>query len=208
MSATLTYMSYALARRKAAQAAQEIDRARRNPQKRTHPQPGHPDRAITLRSRGSRPLRTDMRVRYAEGVAARSVDRQAWANTVSNLIEQETRGNKTRFANLVGVSYKTVLRWLAEESDVSEESVRQVARAIGVPPMQLLVRVGFYAADELAATEPAAAAEDPALREILESDLPTHRKQRLIQRLQQMRARDTEREVDEVRWWIDQARGA
>lgn len=149
-----------------------------------------------------------MRVRYPYGVAGRSVDRQAWANTVSQLIEQETKGNKTRFASLVGVSYKTVLRWLACESDVSEESIRQVARALGVAPVELLVRVGFYAADELAATAPAAAAEDPALREILESDLPTHRKQRLIQRLQQMRARDTEREVDEVRWWIDQARGA
>jgi hypothetical protein len=30
----------------------------------------------------------------------------------------------------------------------------------------------------------------------------------MIHRLQELRRRQAEREVDEVRWWIDQARGA
>lgn len=207
MSGRLTRMSTTLARRNRAHAVAKVERISRTPQGRSHPQPGRP--AITLRSRGSRPLRADMRVRYAQGVAARNVDRQAWANTIAQLIAQETKGNKTRFATLVGVSYKTVLRWLACESDVSEESVRQVARALGVTPVELLVRVGFYAADELTAAGPAAATtDDPALTVILDADLPNHIKQRMIQRLQQLRARDTERQVDEVRWWIDQQREA
>lgn len=147
-----------------------------------------------------------MRVRYAGAVAARSVDRQAWANVVSQLIAQETAGNKSRFAALVSVTYKTVTRWLNMESDVSEESVRQVARAVGVSPMELLVRVGYYEAADMAApsdTHPIPP-DDKALQVILEADIPPRVKQRMIQRLQQLR----EREVDEVQWWIDQARGA
>ncbi|MCT2281794.1 hypothetical protein M3G91_29785 [Micromonospora chalcea] len=175
--------------------------------------------AIKTVYRTSRLLRPDMRVRYAADVAEGSIDREAWAKVILQLIDEETEGNKSRFATLVGVTYKTVLRWTQRASDVSEDSVRQVARALHISPLALLVRVGYYTEADLqaaaAATEDAGHAipagldrDDPALRVILEADVPPRVQQRMIQRLQQMRQREAERQVDEVRWWIDQSRGA
>ncbi|PZG15063.1 hypothetical protein C1I95_20360 [Micromonospora craterilacus] len=143
-------------------------------------------------------------------MAERSVNRETWAAFIADAIQHYAGGNTTRFADLVGVKYKTVRRWLTKETDVSEESIRAVGRALSIKPSVLLVRVGLYDATEVDATptpEPVAD-DDPALREILEADVPPHVKQRLIQRLQQVRARDAERQADEVRWWINQARGA
>ncbi|HEX6968737.1 MAG TPA: helix-turn-helix transcriptional regulator [Micromonosporaceae bacterium] len=140
----------------------------------------------------------------------RTVDREAWARLVAELIDTEAGGNTTQFAKLVGVTYKTVRRWILQETTVSEESIRGVADALHINPGELLVRVGLYQPDEL--TPPAApapsAADDPALAEILEADVPPRVKQRMIQRLQQLRAQEQQRQVDEVRWWIEQSRGA
>ncbi|MEU4781077.1 helix-turn-helix transcriptional regulator [Micromonospora sp. NPDC023633] len=152
-------------------------------------------------------------------MAEGSIDRDAWAKVVTGLIAQETgtpakpQGNKSRFAELVGVTYKTVLRWTQGASDVSEDSVRQVARALHISPLLLLVQVGYYTDEDLGAAASVATPagidkDDPALRVILEANVPPRVQQRMIQRLQELRAREAEREVDEVRWWIDQSRGA
>ncbi|MFI1195480.1 hypothetical protein ACH4T9_19795 [Micromonospora sp. NPDC020750] len=152
-------------------------------------------------------------------MAEGSIDRESWAKVVSQLIAEETgspakpQGNKSQFANIVGVTYKTVLRWTQGSSDVSEDSVRQVARALHISPLALLVQVGYYTDEDLGAaasisTPAGIDKDDPALRVILEADVPPRAQQRMIQRLQQLRERDAERQVDEVRWWIDQSRGA
>ncbi|RKN45234.1 hypothetical protein [Micromonospora endolithica] len=139
-------------------------------------------------------------------MAERTVDRQAWADFIAQAITDHAGGNTTRFAEMVGVKYKTVRRWLTKQTDVSEESIRAVGRALNIKPSVLLVRVGLYAATEVDAT-PApdlSATDDPALQEILKANVSPRTKQRMIERLQEMR----QREVDEVKWWIDQARGA
>ncbi|MET7949267.1 helix-turn-helix transcriptional regulator [Micromonospora sp. NPDC005324] len=136
----------------------------------------------------------------------RTVNREAWAAVVAQLVRDEAGGNTTAFAKLVGVTYKTVRRWLTQETDVSEDSIRQVANALHVKPGPLLVRAGFYSPDEIAGDQAPADADDPAMRVILESDVPPRVKQRMIQRLQALRAKDSERHVDEVKWWIDQAK--
>lgn len=151
-----------------------------------------------------------MHVRYDQAVGERRIDRDAWADVVAQLIAQETGGNTSRFAQLVGVTYRTVRRWLTKGGDVSEESVRQVARAVHIPTAELLLRVGFYDAADLATggeITPADARDDPALQIILEADVPPRVKQRMIQRLQQLRAQEAERQADDVRWWIEQAKG-
>ena len=222
MSARVASMSAAYSRRRRALAKKKTERrgnssqARRQPRRFRRRSLGP---AIKTVYRTSRLLRPDMRVRYAADVAEGSIDREAWAKVISQLIAEETGGNKSHFANLVGVTYKTVLRWTQQASDVSEDSVRQVARALHISPLVLLVRVGYYNIADLqaaaAATEDAGPAipagidrEDPALRVILEADVPPRVQQRMIQRLQQLREREAERQVDEVRWWIDQSRGA
>lgn len=81
-------------------------------------------------------------------MSERKIDRAAWADLVSDLVDRETRGKKAAFSRLIGVSTRTLDRWLAQEVDVSEESVRSVARATNRPAMDLLIRVGYYRQDE------------------------------------------------------------
>jgi transcriptional regulator with XRE-family HTH domain len=111
---------------------------------------------ITMRGRrsGSRSL-------YHQAVADRPIDRQAWAQLVADLIASETGGNKAAFARRVGVDPKTINHWLAGNVDVSEASVRRVADALGRRPLDLLVAVGYYRADEVGAEPGAPPPLDP-----------------------------------------------
>lgn len=212
MSDTVSCMSTAKDRRSRAIEIAKVEHARNTSQKRTHPRRakgGSKRPPIMGRLRGQRLLTPDMRVRYVEGVAERSVDRAAWARLIAELINTEAGGNTTRFAQLVGVTYKTVRRWILQQTEVSEDSIRQVADALHITPAKLLVGVGLYRPDELAApAAPEPVADDPALQAILEADVPPRVKQRMIQRLQQLRQADQQRYVDEVRFWLDQTRGA
>lgn len=197
-------MSTLQARRARRTAIAEGLRAHRTSQKRTHPLPAKPP--LTVRFRGPRLPRADTHVRYGVGVGERTVDRDAWAQLVAQLINQEAAGNNSAFAKLVGVTYKTVRRWLTKETDVSEESIRQVARALHIRPAELLVRVGLYDAAEIAGGEqPAVDNDDAAMRVILESNVPPRVQQRMIQRLQDLRRQRQVAEVDEVRFWLDRA---
>jgi len=88
--------------------------------------------------------------------------------------------------------------------------VREVARRLHRSPIELLVRVGYYDEAEMApAPDPRGdSVSDPALEAILGTDLPPRVKQRMIQRLDAIRAEQRDREVAEVQWWIEQAKGA
>lgn len=222
MSDTVANMSASRTRRRRAWDKKRTRRAGNSSQAKRQPRRFRRRQiapAIKIVHRTTRLLVSDMRVRYAADMAEGSIDREAWAKVISQLIANETgtpakpEGNKSRFAELVGVTYKTVLRWTQAASDVSEDSVRQVARALHISPLELLVRVGYYTDADLSAAsraaKPAAIDQnDPALQVILEADVPPRVQQRMIQRLQQLREREAERQVDEVRWWIDQSRGA
>jgi transcriptional regulator with XRE-family HTH domain len=131
-----------------------------------------------------------MHVPYAGDVAA-EIDRTAWSQLVTQLIAQESGGNKTMFAATVGVDRKTVTRWVQGENSVSEEGVRAVARALGLSARDLLVQVGYYGTDELPAETPAptpAAEVDAAEKLIRESDLPPSIKRELIAHVRRQRA--------------------
>lgn len=77
------------------------------------------------------------------------VNRAAWAALVVELLRTEAAGNQSRLAGRVGVTAKTIGRWLQQKNDVSEQSVRDVARSLGRDPMDLLVKVGYYAPAEV-----------------------------------------------------------
>lgn len=100
---------------------------------------------------------------YSACVTEVGIDRAAWAALVADLIDRETRGKKAAFSRLIGVSTRTLDRWLAQEVDVSEESVRSVARATGHSAMDLLVRVGYYHQHEV----PTAASGEPLDPDVL-----------------------------------------
>lgn len=92
-----------------------------------------------------------MDVRYGVGVDDRpnSIDRAAWAETVQDLINTVSKGNQAEFGRIVGVSARTINRWLTQDVDVAVDNVRAVARATRVRPTDLLVRVGYLTADEV-----------------------------------------------------------
>lgn len=181
------------------------DRRKTTRTKREHLRPAPP---LTLTLRTLTPLRRDTNVHYAGDVAVRRINREAWAAEIRRLIDEEAGGNRAKFSTLVGSSYKTVGRWLDQSVDVSEESVRAVARALHIAPMDLLVRVGYYQQSDLNVTAgptPAEVAADPALQVIEESDAPPRVKARMRERLYELRRQRAAAEVDEVKWWLDQA---
>lgn len=144
-----------------------------------------------------------------------SVNRQAWAALVARLVDEEAKGNKSRFARLVDVEYKTINRWIRGEVDVSEESVRKVARGLGRSPIKLLIEAGYYSPEDLAEVRPLPPPDedmDPVLLAIHDAAIPPHKKvelvDRIIERRNRLRERQQEDEMAEVRWWIQQQRGA
>src|SRR5215207_4380828 len=95
----------------------------------------------------------DMRVIYPQpmgGGPARAIDREQWSRVIVELLETEAGGNRTRLAEMIGVKYLTIKRWIDGTHSVSEENVRALARAFKLSAIDLLIRVGYYRPDELA----------------------------------------------------------
>lgn len=127
---------------------------------------------------------------------------------LSELIEQETGGNKARFAAILGVDRRTITRWLDRSSAVSEESVRGVARHLGLPVGDLLVRLGYYTAEDLPA-EPIAerllVEDDAAIKLIRESEAPPSLKRELIEHLLAQRAEHERQRLAEAQRMLELA---
>lgn len=144
------------------------------------------------------PIGRGTHVPYPDGVPA-EIDGEAWAQVVNRLIAANG-GNKTTFAAAIGVDRKTVTRWSLGRGSVSEDSVRRVARAVGVPPAELLLAVGLYEVGEL--TSPSAdiaiADEDRAITEVRKSDLPLPDKKRIIEMLERRREEHERQRVAEA----------
>ena len=145
---------------------------------------------VGVRTEGTRASRYgDTHVIYPRGVSEPKVDREAWAEVVARLIDEEAAGNKSAFARLIGVaSVKTVDRWLARSVNVSEESVRQVARAVRMPVADLLILVGLLHPEDLTARPDSTGEDDAAIRLIEQSDAPPSLKRELIEHLLAQRA--------------------
>jgi hypothetical protein len=142
-------------------------------------------------------------------VGTREVDREAWADVIRELMKTETRGKKEPLARLLEVNARTITHWLDKTTKVSEASIRQVAEKTGRSSIELLVHVGYYSPDEVAVVDRGDPdPDDEAMRLIIDSDFPPRVKMRMIQRLEELRARDRVREAEEVRWWIEQTAGA
>jgi hypothetical protein len=142
-------------------------------------------------------------------VTSRHVDRDTWAAVVEEIIAERYRGHrgaKAAFARAAGVEPRTVSRWLGREVDVREESVRQVADAHGINPLAILVRVGYYRPDEvtIAPTPPPEVDEEVAL--IMSAPVSQALKERMLQRLAELRAADRDRRMDEIRFALDTRR--
>ncbi len=161
---------------------------------------------VVLSRHSQRSMGCDMRVLYPGEVATPKIDRSAWAAVVAALIDQESGGNQTHFGLAVGVDRKTVARWLAGTVDVSEEKVRAVARALGQPARDLLVRVGYYQADELPAEDvPTPAETDAAIELVRNSNLSLSAKRELISHLMAQREEYRRQQLAEAQRLIELA---
>lgn len=108
-----------------------------------------------------------MNVGYGLRVApSAEIDRTAWAALVTALIASEAGGNQTKFAAKVGVTARTVERWQKSQVDVKPQSVIDVARALDRSPVGLLVRIGYFSAEEGGAGEDRTP-YDPDVRRLL-----------------------------------------
>jgi len=125
-----------------------------------------------------------MHALYPVDMADPKIDRNAWSAVVQSLVQQEADGNQTHFGAIVGVDRKTVARWLAGTVDVSEDKVRAVARSLGISARDLLVRVGYYQADELPSEDsPEIVNTNEAIELVRSSDLSPSAKRELIAHL-------------------------
>lgn len=126
-----------------------------------------PTPPLSLTLRMGHPLGSGTHARYSVVVSEAGINRAEWATVVAELIARETRGKKLPFARRIGVDATTVSRWLKSEVAVKEESVRAVARAFDLQAIDLLVRVGYYEATDLAPPAIPDPYQDPVIMQIL-----------------------------------------
>lgn len=152
-----------------------------------------------------------MRVRYSADMAGRQIDRNAWASVVHDAIQRLDRGNKSAFARRVGLTTRTIDRWLGAAVDVSENSVRQIAEHTGQNPIDLLVTVGYYRPNELAGAAPAAVdpRKDPVIQLILADPTWTEEEKIvLVQRELDRIERERQQRLADYEWYLRQRNAA
>jgi transcriptional regulator with XRE-family HTH domain len=132
-----------------------------------------------------------MRARYDLRMTGRDVDRAEWAKIVRELLDQHTRGKKAPLARRLGISEKTIDRWLDGTVRVSEESVYKVAAEFDLNPVDLLMLLGLVTRDEIP-VYPSAVIDDEQRRVIDRDDLDAEQKAYILAELEKMRATDEE----------------
>lgn len=147
-----------------------------------------------------------MHVGYSPGMPERRIDRDAWAKVVRGFVDAASRGNKSAFARRVGMTTKTIDRWLAGTVDVSEQSVRVVAEALDQNPMDLLVLLGYYRPDEIVAPPARVdAREDPVIQAILDNrKLAESEKAALVKRELERIEQDRLRRLADYEFYLQQ----
>lgn len=149
----------------------------------------------------------DIRVLYPLDVAERKINRTAWAGITRQLLDEEYAGNKTAFGTAIDSDRKTINRWLDEDVDVSEEMVRKVARRHNLSPMDLLIEVGYYVAQDVR-TEPAepVAVGDELLELIETAPVTPSQKREMREHVAAKRAEADAAIKTEIERWIQLVR--
>lgn len=151
-----------------------------------------------------------MHVGYSLGMPGGRIDREAWAHELTDLIARfdpgpRGDGNKSAFSRRIGLTTRTIDRWLSCQVDVSSDSVRAVAEALCLPAREraeLLAKIGFFITTMPAAPDPR---EDPIIREILDDPSWTEEERALLvaRQLERIEA-DLRRRREEYEWMVQQ----
>jgi hypothetical protein len=115
---------------------------------------------------------------------------------VQQILDERCDGNRSGFARQVTIdgrhmSPRTVYGWLNGESDVKESSVRAVAEAFGLNPIELLIQVGFLTREHVP-RYPGEVIDEEQRRVIDRDDLDAEQKAYILAELEKMRATDEE----------------
>lgn len=115
---------------------------------------------------------SDTHVAYSPDMLGGRIDRDAWAREIDALIDRFDRGNKSAFARRIGRTRQTIMRWLAKETDISLESVRQVLDQLHLSQEEqgeLLTRIGYLPAGGSTPPPPTYPdpREDPVIKRIM-----------------------------------------
>lgn len=89
----------------------------------------------------------DTHVAYSPDMLGGRIDREAWAREIDTLVKKFDDGNKSAFAKRINRTRQTVIRWLEQATDVSQESVREMLDRLELSQSEqtgLLIRVGYY----------------------------------------------------------------
>lgn len=126
------------------------------------------------------------------------VDREAWAAEVRLLIGAEAGGNLSAFARLIGIDRRSVTRWLGKTVDVSEATVRQVARSLNLPVGDLLTKVGLLDQGDLTSQPPVKSMDSEAVKAIDASDAQPDVKRKLFAHLRDAREQHERQRFTEI----------
>lgn len=113
-----------------------------------------------------------MHVAYSAAMPGGRIDRSAWARVVQRLIVRFDpgpggKGNKSAFARRIGMTTKTIERWISQSHEVKIETVRSVIDALHLNPQEsaeLLAEIGFHLGARPGYPDPR---EDPVIRQIM-----------------------------------------
>lgn len=155
-----------------------------------------------------------MHVGYSLGMPGGRIDREAWARELAALITRfdpggpKGVGNKSAFSRRIGITTRTIDRWLACQVDVSAESVRAVAEALGLPSQEraeLLAKIGFWTTVAPVSPDPA---KDPVILAIMADPYWTEEERvALVDREIKRIEADRERRREEYEWMLQRQRG-
>lgn len=149
----------------------------------------------------------DTRVLYPLDVAERKINRTAWAAIVRNILDEEYAGNKTAFGTAIDSDRKTINRWLDEDVDVSEEMVRKVARRHNLSPIDLLIEVGYYVAQDVRTESAEPATDGDELQEMIGAAPVTPSQKREMREFVEHRRAEADQAIKaELERWIKMVR--
>lgn len=99
------------------------------------------------------------------------IDRAAWAKLLTELLNSAgltPEQADVRAGGPVNAPWRTIRKWLSQETGVSARRVRDVARDLGYPTAHALVQVGFLSREEVGLSGPVrpTAGPDPLLRRV------------------------------------------
>jgi transcriptional regulator with XRE-family HTH domain len=128
--------------------------------------------------------------------------RSTWATWLTQMTSRQG-WSVARLARESGIHRSTIFRWIKGDGGLTLQSVESIARALDVPMRTAVLAAGNMV--DGGSEEPEA---DEEIRLILAAPVDEPTRKLMLQRLADLRLRDQQRRLDDLRWMIDRAKEA